>query len=289
MESKTIRNTIGVNEYGLFDKLAKEPEWKVWQEAAKRGVTSIEICTLFDGTEMAREKIAEADQQSGGRILRDIKSGDAVYSLTERIRNEGLDVVSCHIMIGNLYPSYITDAVPYMKSIHERTGIDQFVVSCMLSDVQTTEEYLPFLKEASSELKKEGCVLCYHNHHMECIAAENGKMPLEMVLEECPDIMLQFDIGWAWYAGLDAASFIRTHSDRICSMHLKDMAADAGERTDAGRFTAVGSGAADTAGCLALIDCFIRRPDHIIIDQDLSDGDVYEDLASGIQFVRSHL
>mgnify|MGYP002625222130 CR=1 FL=1 len=281
--------TLGMNEFGLLSKLAAEPYKTVWGEIKRRGITSVEICALFNNSETAREKTAEMEKRFSYEFPPCVARGNTIYELVDSIRTAGLQVVSCHLMGADMYPEYITEAIPYLKEIHARTGIGQFVISCMFDSEQMVQEFLPGMEQAAAELTEKGITLCYHNHHMDCLPLETGRSAMEMIWEGCPSISFQLDIGWSWYGSMDPEQFIRKHGERITSLHLKDFTEDARSRKDPGRFTAIGSGAVPTAECLKVKDLCSLAPDMIIIDQDASCGDIYDDISSGTAFVRTAL
>ena len=188
-----------------------------------------------------------------------------------------------HLMFCEAYPEYIREALPYLQELH-KYGIEQFVVSCSFNSAAMVEEYLPHLEYAAKELSKEGAVFCYHNHHQDSELLENDITAMEMVLE-APDLMLQMDTGWAWYGGMDAPSFMKAHADRIASVHLKDLTEDARKRQDIGRFTAIGSGAVNTKACLDCMDVCSLAPNRLILDQDASAGNIFDDISAGIAYI----
>ena len=52
---------------------------------------------------------------------------------------------------------------------------------------------------------------------------------MDMVIEECPDCMIQLDAGWAWYGNMDVVGFMKKHGNRIASGKLifdQDASAD---------------------------------------------------------------
>ncbi len=277
--------TIGVNEVGLIPKLNSMPLEQVWEELLRRGVTSVEMCTGFDGTERAKRCDDEIEFRYTGGKGGGLTRGDAVFPRLESARRSGLEVISLHLMFCEAYPEYIREALPYLLELRAH-GIEQFVVSCSFQSAAMVEEFLPHLQYTAVELKKAGAVLCYHNHHQDSEALENGKTAMDMALE-APDLMLQLDVGWAWYGGMDAPAFMKAHADRIASLHLKDLTADARERKDIGRFTAIGSGAVNTAECLACMDACALAPNRLILDQDASAGDILDDISSGIAYLRA--
>ena len=110
-----------------------------------------------------------------------------------------------------------------------------------------------------------------------------------MVLENCPDCRIQLDAGWAWYGHMNSLEFMRRYGDRIISVHLKDLTADSRERSDGGRFTAIGAGAVPIKEVLDNLHLCNISPGRLIIDQDESVTDIYGDIKSGIQFIRDSI
>ena len=275
---------IGVNEVPLLSKLIPFPEKEVWKEIKRRGIHAVEICILPEMSD--RLKAYEEEVSKRYHNPRRFACGEEIDRLVSGIRASGLEVYSAHLMLSEAWPELILESVPYLENISSSTGIRQFVVSCSLETAETVRQYLPCLQAAAASLKEEGIVLCYHNHHQDCLPLDNGKSAFEMILEECPDIMLQLDVGWAWYGHMDSLAFMKAHGDRIASVHLKDLASDARERTDPGRFQAIGSGSVPIRDVLDHLEWCRLTPGKLIIDQDASAGDMYEDLSSGVAFVQ---
>ena len=121
---------------------------------------------------------------------------------------------------------------------------------------------------------------------MDCIPFENGRSAMDMVIEECPDCMIQLDAGWAWYGNMDVVGFMKKHGNRIASVHLKDLTADARERTDEGRFVAMGAGSAPIREAVQNLSLCDIAPGKLIFDQDAS-ADIYADVAFGIKYVQN--
>ena len=128
----------------------------------------------------------------------------------------------------------------------KRIGAKQAVMYYAECDtMENTLEVAKKLNEIGDIFSKEGIMVCYHNHDHEFHADFDGKNALDIILENTdPDkVALQVDTGWASYAGIDAAEFVSSHSDRIFSLHLKDFAEITGSKErDGAKFAAVGSG-----------------------------------------------
>lgn len=276
--------TLGVNEVPLLSKLIPGPEEEVWAEIRKRGITGVEICILPKASDrlQAHEDEVAAKYHNPRPFVRE----DQIAPYVAGIRKAGLQIPSCHVMLCETYPELVWESVPYLKDVSHDTGIRQFVISCSFETAAMAEAYLPFLQKAAKALKEEGICLCYHNHHQDSMPLENGKTVMDMIAEDYPDVLFQLDIGWAWYGHMDSLDFMKKYGERIVSVHLKDLTEDARERNDPGKFTAIGAGAVNTKEVLRNLALCKIAPGKLIIDQDASTGDMYEDLAAGVRFVQ---
>jgi len=85
-------------------------------------------------------------------------------------------------------------------------------------------------------LDEHGIELCYHNHDFEFAPFEGGGSMWELI--EASSLLLEIDLGWAWYAGRDPSQLLERHIGRTPLVHVKDIAA----RGQPPAFTPVGEG-----------------------------------------------
>ena len=91
------------------------------------------------------------------------------------------------------------------------------------SDVEEKADYLNGL---SSIAQKEGITLLYHNHAAE-FAVMNGKLVIDRLAEVLdPRIFFEHDVFFARQQGCDVYSYLRTHADRVRTVHLKQIGQD---------------------------------------------------------------
>ncbi len=122
------------------------------------------------------------------------------------------------------------------------------------------DEQIQFLGEAAEILRAEGVRAGLHNHVGTWIETEDE---IEQTLAAIPADVLgaSFDLGHLAWAGIDPASMLRRHADRIVDIHLKDLdlgiaartrevATPYSEATDAGIFLEPGLGQMDLVGAL---------------------------------------
>ena len=77
------------------------------------------------------------------------------------------------------------------------------------------------LSDWADHLAQHGIRLAYHNHDFD-LAGPPGEMPLDLILAP-GNIWWQPDIGWLIAAGLNPATMIAHHANRIRSVHAKDI------------------------------------------------------------------
>ena len=85
--------------------------------------------------------------------------------------------------------------------------------------------------------------LLYHNHDFEFEKYE-GRYALEHLLDSAPSAGLEFDLGWAYKAGVDPLPLLEKYSGRVPRVHVKDRAPE-GENTDQDGWADVGHGVMD--------------------------------------------
>ena len=67
-----------------------------------------------------------------------------------------------------------------------------------------------------------GFTVHYHNHAHEFVK-KNGKFLLDCLLEDVPQLWLEFDIHWAFRAGVDPLDYMKKHASKMKLIHLKDL------------------------------------------------------------------
>ena len=125
------------------------------------------------------------------------------------------------------------------------------------------DEQIDLLGEAAEVLRAEGIRAGLHNHVGTWIETEDE---IEQTLAAIPADVLgaSFDLGHLAWAGIDPATMLRRHADRLVNLHLKDLdlaiaAASRAEPTpytvasDRGLFLEPGLGGLDLVGALSAL------------------------------------
>ena len=79
------------------------------------------------------------------------------------------------------------------------------------------------IKKITAVAREHSITLNLHNHIYE---VNDGEYDLKGTLARVPDAKLGPDLDWLTGAGVDPAKFIRSYSDRIVYMHLRDRKSD---------------------------------------------------------------
>lgn len=106
------------------------------------------------------------------------------------------------------------------------------------------------LAKVAEGLKAEGVGFGYHNHHWEFLKGEDGKYPMDIILDAAPSMEWEMDLAWILKAGGDPVAWMGKRGDRLTAMHVKDMAAP-GEKADEDGWADVGHGTLDWKSLIA--------------------------------------
>ena len=91
-----------------------------------------------------------------------------------------------------------------------------------LEDCRSTAE---ILNRTGEVCRKQGLVLCWHNHNKEFIPMEEG-LPFDYLMNNTDKSLVkcELDIYWVKKGGADPVNTLKKYRDRFCILHVKDMA-----------------------------------------------------------------
>jgi len=117
-----------------------------------------------------------------------------------------------------------------------------------------------FSNEVGQACSDAGLTFGYHNHDFE-LQAIDGKVPLDLLLEETDPALVAFelDLFWVLKGGGDPLDYFERYPGRFALSHVKDMTAD-GEMVD------VGAGSIDFTAIFARADQAGMK--HFIVEHD---------------------
>jgi len=134
------------------------------------------------------------------------------------------------------------------------------------ASVEDWKAYAKRLVNVGKRLQDSGFDFGWHNHHWEFMPLADGTLPMNILLEDAPDIEWEMDVAWVVRGGQDPLDWIKAHGDRITAAHVKDIAPD-GACADEDGWADVGHGTMDWAGLTkalraAGVDLFVAEHDN---------------------------
>ena len=183
-----------------------------------------------------------------------------------------------------------------MRRVHEAYGIRYFVVGGMFTNAGGARKWAKVCSAVAEGIRDCGCSVVYHNHDVEFKKINVGGRTLtamDYFMEQVsPYVMLQPDIGWVSNAA-DEVEFVKKYSDRIISIHLKDLKqgseAYTARNMPAEMFTAIGDGRVRTREVLSLMDSIPNLEGRLVVDQDKSTVGMMKDMRRSYANIRSFL
>jgi sugar phosphate isomerase/epimerase len=137
------------------------------------------------------------------------------------------------------------------------------------------------LQAAAEALAPHGITVHMHNHYWEFAAVEDGRFPFDIMLAEAPDIWSELDLYWVAFGGANPVEVVGRYGKRVQIVHVKD-----GLLGGEYHFKAVGTGQVDLPAAIAAVDADVTQ--WLILEQDLSDGDMMADVQTGYTYLTSN-
>lgn len=119
--------------------------------------------------------------------------------------------------------------------------------------------------------------LGYHNHAFEFAGGQDG---FDALLNGAPGLKAQLDVYWIEHAGMDGPNWIRSHADRMASVHLKD-----GKIADASVHAPAGEGELNWDAVLSA--CSEAEVPFGVIELDTCPRDPVECVAASAKFFQA--
>ncbi len=250
---------LGVQLYGLLRQCREQPE-ETFSKLHHLGYTDVEPC-VFLGRKPENHPFWSLDE---------------VSFYFPMIRKHGLNVSSSHIAVEDL-----SSIEGDLLTLVVRYGIKQIVMKCPAEI--SREDYLTYAvhcRKIGRLLQCWGAQLLLHNEYPEILGKIDGITAYEWLLDQCNGVVAaQPDVGWIQYGGIDPVTFLERNAFRIASLHYKDIQGNHRQIQSSQAGVCLGS------GILNLKECYRFAAAHRlpqIIDQDVSQGDILEDMAASV-------
>ncbi len=139
------------------------------------------------------------------------------------IDRNGLTSPSCHVeyaVLSDKWPSVIESS----KTIGQSYIVCPWIPEEIRKQPDGWKRAIDTFNHAGEISKKSGIQFAYHNHWFEFLPV-NGKLPYDMLLEQCdPDLVkMELDLCWITVAGADPLTYFNRYPGRFPLVHVKDM------------------------------------------------------------------
>ncbi|MEK4403670.1 sugar phosphate isomerase/epimerase [Sporosarcina sp. FSL K6-6792] len=192
----------------------------------------------------------------------------------------GLKAASSHVPLTTL-ETELEEIIYYQHII----GSKNIVCPFLPPERRGKEDYynlIPILNNVGERCFDEGISFSYHNHDFELLELDNGKRPLELIMEETNPkwVQTELDIYWLTKAGENPVEWIERYQNRTPLIHLKDMTTD-GEQF----FAELGTGGVDIDGVLE--QASKSNLEWWVIEQDQSRRTPLESVKISIDYLKT--
>ncbi|WP_428241325.1 sugar phosphate isomerase/epimerase family protein [Gynuella sp.] len=123
--------------------------------------------------------------------------------------------------------SNIDQALIIAERLNMRTMICPFIKPELRPQSQSVQGWLELghrLERIASQVRAEGYDFGWHNHDFEFHPLEDGSLPMEAILTGAPTLRWEMDLAWIAKGKQDPLEWLSRYQNRICSVHLKDIA-----------------------------------------------------------------
>lgn len=140
----------------------------------------------------------------------------------ELLEENGLKSISSHVPLERLVGA-LDEELSYNQQIGTQAIIVPYHTLATAQEVEILAEQLAPIAKA---VRSAGFTFGYHNHAHEFAELEDGVTHLDLLMQltDPQDVMLELDVYWAAYAGVDVLAYMEKQRDRIRLLHIKQMA-----------------------------------------------------------------
>ncbi|MBN2299988.1 MAG: sugar phosphate isomerase/epimerase [Acholeplasmataceae bacterium] len=185
----------------------------------------------------------------------------------------GLEPLASHTSIDQLNKE-IDEIILYNRTIGNNNIVIPYTE---IKDLASYRLIMTQLKKITKKLIDNGFQVYYHNHAHE-FSVFNNEYLLDKLLKDIPELRLELDVYWAYYANVDVHAYLNKHKSRIDFIHVKGMEIYQHEKS----FTSVGEGVIDYASIYDLgLNC-----NYWIVENDRPKDDPFDNTQRSIKYIK---
>ncbi len=198
-------------------------------------------------------------------------------SMKRLLSKYGLTAVSSHIGIDRFRNNF-------EEELEYAVKVGYGMIVCPWLDCNSPEEIKAdgaVLEKCALLAAEKGIKVGYHNHNQEFNKFE-GKYALDILLESAPSVMLEPDLFWIAYAGVDPVGYIEPYAreGRICAIHAKEISENLKDNVY------IGEGVIDFKAVDELVD---HRKIPYIVEQEEYTTDHFDGISKSCQGLKKVL
>lgn len=176
------------------------------------------------------------------------------------------------------------------STIGIQTVIDPFVAPERWFTQAGADDIAARLNAAAEAAEGFGLTVGYHNHAQEFIESFDGLSAFEYVIAQLDErVKIELDLFWALTGGQDVPALVSRLGERLIAVHVKDGIVPTENPWAPGVERAPFDQRAAGTGEVPLVES-LRANDNIqyaVIEYDEAPGDVFEDIAASLEYVRN--
>lgn len=181
---------------------------------------SLQLFSIHGETEKDYKKAVERVAEIGFNGVEFAGCGGlTAEEMADFLKKNKLYSVGAHIGIEQLKEA-LEDELAYHQAIGSKYLICPYAPTDTLEAI---ENLAAVLNHAAVKAKEFGIKIGYHNHGEEFNKID-GKYALDLLAEKTSEnVILELDVYWAAYAGVDPVTYIRKWGSKIELIHMKQM------------------------------------------------------------------
>jgi sugar phosphate isomerase/epimerase len=178
----------------------------------------------FDGTLAKVAAIGYKEVEFAGYF------GHTPEGVRDALKKHGLTAPAAHLDYATVSdPAKWGKALADAKVIGHAFLVNPWVDESVRNQPDFWTKAAEVYNRAGAEARKHGIQFCYHNHNFEFYPRENagGKLPLDLLLENCDPKLVKFELDLCWIAaaGKDPLDYFRKYPGRFPLVHVKGLKA----------------------------------------------------------------
>lgn len=197
----------------INDEIKIHGAYEAFRKAADIGYTDLEISGHIDLTDEFLEQTEKAKKDFGLNICALSCEYNGPFEVASFFPGQKA------LRLTDNYDETVKTAKAFNSSILRFAGIP---VEAFKNEGDM-REYFKVTEEYAQRLKKEGIILCSHNHESEFFKI-SGKTVFEWALELCSDLQFEMDIFGVQMSGMNPLDFLEMAKNRVPLIHFSDIA-----------------------------------------------------------------